>query len=386
MSYLFDCEPYLLMTKYKLLQLQRAIYSIKHPYPNDDLIVTYADFLKVRDYLNFYQFNPLILDNLLSITIDNWETKKRFNRLSLLQSIKSYLFIHKQNFNADNSNKNCNPDNIFSLHTKKMLFDLFTKVFEKDGFISKKQVDEARKICNNYLIGLELCPEHIEWLCLNASNSEIILNRVLRYPRKSKYISNWVKDNFNNDLYLTRRAELVGWIIDQDINYEIEKQILINDFETLNRKDIQAIKNYDNEQLANKMMMNELLEYLPKKPKPFFLDEADDDGSYDNIIDLTEPSLILSRRFYAIPIDSSLHYPVSIPDFDKLTQFFYDNIDFIHKTTMIWAITYSRIDKQLKEKLLKKYYCEETFSSLFRVSKQNKYLNLLEWMLVKYKF
>ena len=50
---------------------------------------------------------------------------------------------------------------------------------------------------------------------------------------------------------------------------------------------------------------------------------------------------------------------------------------------MIWAIGYSRLDNQTKENLLKKYYCEESYYSLFRVSKKIKQVDLLEWLLDK---
>jgi len=91
----------------------------------------------------------------------------------------------------------------------------------------------------------------------------------------------------------------------------------------------------------------------------------------------------LSRRFYDVPIDFSKKYPVSIPDFESLRHEFYSKIENTKKITMIWAIGYSRLDNQTKENLLKKYYCEESYYSLFRVSKKIKQVDLLKWLLDK---
>ena len=39
----------------KQIQIQKAILNLENPYPNDNLITGYKDFLKVRDFLPFYK-------------------------------------------------------------------------------------------------------------------------------------------------------------------------------------------------------------------------------------------------------------------------------------------------------------------------------------------
>lgn len=365
------------MTKKRKIELQRAIIELEKPYPKDDLILSYSDFLKVRDYLSYYQFNPIVFANLINLANDKWNTKKRISRLSLLQKTKQYLHITLQDTVRGYYSRNTNPNFQLSVETRKLLFNLFRKTFEERNYISHKQLDEVRKICNNILINLELTPTEEEWLCSNFSISELILNRVLRYPIESEVISNWAKNNFQNNILRSRRAELLSWIIDQEPTFEITQQTLIDDFEFLNQSDLQAIQNYDDEIAANKIIEQELGEYLPKKTHYGFFD----DTYHEEKVDLSVPELKLSKRPYGIPIDTSKEYPVSIPNFENLKQDFCINLPTHQKVTMIWAIGYSRLDNENKYSLLKKYYSNETYYSMYRVCKRTKNIELLKWIL-----
>lgn len=356
---------------FKKKKLLRTITEIEAPMPQDDLISSYADFLKVRDTLHYHKFNPVVFENLLKLTNNHWKSEKRINRLSLVQTIKKYGY------------KTDNKLNLLSLEIRKQLFDIFRKPFEDYNFVRRRQLNEVRQVCNYLLINIELSQDEEHWFCENASKSEMILNRVLRYPVKSNVISNWVKKKFYDNNYRNRRAELLSWIIDEQPDFEIDYQTLKDDFEFLNQSDIQAIKDYDDEIVATKIIQEELKDYLPKKwlpqlefPHNFFGQE---------IADVSAPELKLSRRFYGVPIDNSKNYPDRIPDFKSLRKEFYSEIANMKKITMIWAIGYSRLDNQTKENLLKKYYCEENYYSFFNVSKKIKSVELLKWLLDKQK-
>ncbi|HRN73853.1 MAG TPA: hypothetical protein PLM81_12040, partial [Ginsengibacter sp.] len=73
-------------------QLQKAIIKLEDTYPDDDLILSYSDFLKVRDYLPYYQFNPAVMYKLVQLTNNTWSSATRISRLSLLQKIKQYYY------------------------------------------------------------------------------------------------------------------------------------------------------------------------------------------------------------------------------------------------------------------------------------------------------
>lgn len=363
------------MNKQRKIEIQRTIKEIENPYPKDDLILSYSDFLKVRDYLKYYQFNPIVFDNLIALANDNWNTKKRINRLSLLQKIKLYILQETRKYNYSRVIK---PNVELKIETRKSLFNLFKKTVEQGNSINHKQLDEARKICNNILIDLELTPIEEEWLCSNFLKSEMILNRVLRYPVKSELISNWSRSNFQNDILRIRRAELSSWIIDQEPTFEIDQQTLIDDYEYLNQSDLQAIQNYNDEIAANKIMEQELGEFLPKKR---YWNDLFDDTPYKEEFDLSVPELKLPQRPYGVIINSSEEYPISIPNFERLRARFYTDLPVEHKRTMIWAIAYSRLDNEIKFSLLKKYYSNETYYSMFKVCKRTKNVKLLKWIL-----
>ncbi len=53
--------------------------------------------------------------------------------------------------------------------------------------------------------------------------------------------------------------------------------------------------------------------------------------------------------------------------------------------TMLWSIYYSRLDIPLKSTLLKKYYCEETYQSFFKICKKLEAIELLMWLKDKNK-
>lgn len=364
------------MNKQRKTELQRSIIEFENPYPKDDLILSYSDFLKVRDYLGYYQFNPIVFDNLINLANDKWNTEKRINRLSLLQKIKQYFHITLNDTIRGYYNRNTKPNFQLPVETRMLLFNLFRKTFEERNYISDKQLEEARKICNNVLINLELTPIEEEWLCSNILLSELILNRVLRYPIKSEVISNWAMNNFENDILRSRRAELLSWIIDQEPTFEVEQQTLIDDFEYLNQSDLQAIKDYDDEIAANKILEQELGEYLPKKTQYNSFN-----NTFHEYTDLSYPKLKLFKRPYDVAIDISKDYPVNIPHFERLREDFYSNLPKHQKTTMIWAIAYSRLDNPLKSSLLKEYYSDETYYSLFKVCKRTKNSELLKWIL-----
>jgi len=365
-----------MINKNRKIDIQRTITELEHPYPKNDLIKSYSDFLKVRNFLGSYQFNPVFFENLARLVNEIWNTEKRISRLSLLQKMKQYLH---QTETREYYSRNTKQNIKLNIETSKLLFQLFRKTFEECKYISDKQLEEARIICNSVLINLELNSTEQEWLCENAHVSELILNRVLRYPVKSLVISSWAKGNYHNDILRSRRAEHLSWIIDSDPAFEIEYQTLVDDFEYLNQSDLQAIQNYDHEIIGNKLIKKELAEYLPKRKKTSSWESA----YQEEIIDLSVTEIKLSKRPYSVPIDPSKEYPLPIPNFEDLREDFYTNLPIHQKITMIWAIGYSRIDNELKFSLLKKYYSNETYYSMFKVCKKTKNIELLKWVLTQ---
>ncbi|KAA6322622.1 hypothetical protein EZS27_027859 [termite gut metagenome] len=92
------------------------------PYPDNKCITCYKDFLRAKDYLPYYQFNPTVFQSLMQLAIDSGNTPKRINRISLLDAIQKYGENHLS---------------AFDIQVRKNLFLLFTKLLEFPQYISK---------------------------------------------------------------------------------------------------------------------------------------------------------------------------------------------------------------------------------------------------------
>jgi hypothetical protein len=365
------------MSNSKKISLKKAILAIENPYPKDDSIITYSDFLKHRDFLYYYQFNPVVLDNLILLCLDLWTTQKRISRLSLLENIKSYL----------NSKDRININGAFYYHAKPAvklasktrtdLFKIFKKAFEEIEHITILQRESAKTIVNSMLMNMGLSATEEIWLIDHISDSNHILNRVLRYPLKSEIISQWAIHNFLNNKYRNRRAEVLSWVLDETPHFVIEKQTLIDDFDYCNFVDKKAIKHYHDELEANEAIGKEFGDFFPKIESNIY-----GDPSYGNeSIDLTQPELKLTRRFYNQLGNNHNVYDQPLPSFEMMHNNFHSNLDVIHCITMIWGIGYSRLKNELKTKLIKNYYREETYNSMLKVAKKNKNVSLLKWLM-----
>jgi hypothetical protein len=218
----------------QIAKIEKSIALIKKPVAPDNFVTSYSDFLLHRESLPFYQFNPHVLESLLDITLEKWHGTERISRMSLLETIKRYA--------TDISYRNYyNESNLLlaatELRIRKKLFVLFRYTFEETTFLSKRQLPQAQKLANSLLLNIAFGEKEEEWLCANYKKSDIILNRLLRYPAKSKIISAWAEKNFHTDALRNRRAELLGWLLDQNPDYQLDDVILWDDYQYFNSID-----------------------------------------------------------------------------------------------------------------------------------------------------
>jgi hypothetical protein len=349
------------------LEIQQAIIEIENPYPNDNLISCYKDFLEVRDYLKYYQFNVKVFTSLIELTYHLWDSSERINRISLLQAIKQYGYFINPKKSKYEIPICKTPKLPVEINTK--LFGIFKHCFNPIQKLSKNRAEYAAQICNTLLINRTLCEDDEKWLCDNAGMSKMILNRLLRYPSKSDVITSWVKDSFLKDELRPRRAELISWILDKNPDYEVDKNILIDDFEYLNSLDKKAVDNFIAEKSIEYQLKKDLKDIFPNTIK---FDSDDEHHEYD--------SINLTTRFYGMPTKGHVAIPLGVPDFERLNTQFFNELNTTIKLTMIWGITYSRMSNIQKTELLKKYYCYNSYWSLLKISKRYKLLDLLKWM------
>ena len=337
-------------------QLLNQILQYEHPLAPDDLILAYPDFLKVRDFLLYYPFNPVVFENLLRLTIDLWTSDTRISRLSLLQGINRYysVFCGKQIYKGIPTGSTA--DN-FPVDIKDLIFDLFKMTMEDFRFITPNQVDAARALANSLLIGMTLSDEQIKWLCDHAFVAKQPLNRVLRYPHKSLIISEWMKSNYDNDLLRQRRSEVVGWIMDYEPDFEIKQNTILDDFRYLNDLDIKMLNKY-------------------KVDRKGFYSTLDMSGNYTSEVNF-------SFKIYGAPY-GKLRKDINRPDeVSSVLRYVYTEMNNIEMKLKIWAIAWSRIEKETKVEMLKKYYSEEIQLEVIRANEKIKSADLLRWILEK---
>lgn len=357
--------------KKHISKIEKSIALINNPIAPDNFITSYSDFLLHRESLPFYQFNPYVLENLLDITLEKWQGTERISRMSLLVRIKRYA-------NQDSYRTYYNESNQLlattALKIRKKLFVLFRFTFEETTYLSKKQVPEAQKLANSLLLNVPLAEKEEEWLCVNYSKSPIILNRLLRYPAKSKIISAWAEKNFHTDALRSRRAELLSWLLDQNPKYQLDDEILWEDYQYSNSLDEKFV-----EQIKERHLLDELLENQlgnGNGTSNFF----DTSGNEDDPV-LKYP--VLSKRFYQVPMRFSEYYMEKLPDFIELQHYFIENFDTFMRVTMMWAIGYSRLNKEEKSRLLIRQHDSKSENTFFKLCEKYKLSEPLEWLKMK---
>jgi hypothetical protein len=72
-----------------------------------------------------------------------------------------------------------------------------------------------------------------------------------------------------------------------------------------------------------------------------------------------------------------------IHNFKLLEEDFDNNINLWHCKSMIWAITFSKLDKKLKTQKIQKYYNEKTHKTMLLACKRDKNLDLYKWLLTQ---
>lgn len=312
--------------------------------------------MKVRDFLSYYPFNPVVFENLLRLTIDLWTSNKRISRLSLLQGINRYFRVYCGSQSHKSVRTGLTSENL-SVETKELIFDLFKMTVEDFRFINERQVDPARALANTMLIGMTLSDEKIQWMCDHAFVIKQALNRVLRYPHKSRIISDWVRTNYDNDLFRYRRSEVVGRILDYEPDFEIQQSTILDDFRHLNDLDIKTLSEY-----------------------------SVDKYGYFTTVDFTGDiisEISFTFTIYAAPY-GKLRKEINRPeDVSSVLRYVYTEMDNIKMKLKIWAIAWSRIVKESKVEMLKKYYSEKTQLEIIRANEKVRSADLLRWIMEK---
>ena len=317
------------MDRRRRKHIQIELAKLERKRVPDDLISSYGDFLKHRDYLRYYCFNPKVFRALIDLNLSNWHSKDRISRLSLIRSIKRHGF-------RDNKWVMMNGE------IRDELFRLFQYTFDLPEGTSSEQTEAIRNTGNSLIYGMELNDEQVEWLCDHAGDDNRILNRVLRYPKRSQWISEWAKGVYEVDIFRPRRAELVGRILDVDPSFRVRRDSLFRDFEYLNDCDQKEI-------LASRAAK------LLQDKEDIGL-ELSDDHIYKYGFDFP---VKLAQRPYDMTKVRDEELDAYIPDFEQSRKVFREQIYNHLSRVMIWAVYYSHLPMNTKVKLIKENHSSD---------------------------
>ncbi len=349
------------------LEINRAIAELENNYPSDNLISSYKDFVKYRDYLHLYQYNEAVVVSLIDLIYSLWYTNQRINKTSLLTVTKRYFKKSETKANIP-------------YKTTRKIFELFKEIIYNGNLkLSSEAVDRIKKSINSIMIGIDLQESEIQWLCKHSYNSDYILNRVLRYHKKSDYITKWAIDNFEKDFARNRRSEITSWIIDKSPNFKINKEIVINDFEYQIAEDKKLVETFKKEMEVYNFIEKVFFPLINKKEKEEEVFFVEDSVNY-KIISQEKPKFNVPRRYYRMSVIYNSSYNVSFPDFNQIYNYFFDQFDCYYNKLMAWSIAYSRLDIKSKMTLLSEYYSSEIYPTFFSIGKRLKSIEYFEWL------
>ena len=87
----------------------------------------------------------------------------------------------------------------------------------------------------------------------------------------------------------------------------------------------------------------------------------------------------ITKRFYKVPLVENTGSNLKIPDYPVMQRQFSQNIDKNINGTMLWAIAYSRIDREIKINLIKHYYRDDLLNTYINIASR---FNLPEILII----
>jgi len=170
----------------------------------EEILLDYKSVLEFKDLIRYSEADKRILNHLLDIVIDKITTKQRFQKITFIKLIRWQC------------------DNLF----------IDGNLSEKLFFVFKSLITEVNDTISWSLSmiikDIELSHENIDWLIENYEKSEHMQNRLLRYPKPNKEITNWSDQCLKQKKLQNRISELLGLKLNfyPDFNYKNKTSLL----------------------------------------------------------------------------------------------------------------------------------------------------------------
>jgi hypothetical protein len=299
-----------------------------------------------------YRFNPRVFAALVELTHSLWNSERKINRSRMILLLVRYL-----------TNKETD-DSKLTNETKQQLFELFIDLaYDRNSRVGRSVLSKTQLGINRAMKQIRLTDEQLNWLLEHFNDSPYFLNRILRYRWKSPVISRWARDNYYNDLLRERRRELTSWILDEDPDFLITEDDIIDDFDYFILEDCERLK-----QIQKRKELEQILG-----------DHHPDD--YRVYMGFMNEEQKVFNKYYGLNHRGILRndcrgVEVLIVEYTKKAWL-------LVNTANLYAVSYSRLDKETKSRLIKKLYRPENEWRFFSFCKKLELVDLMEWLLEK---
>lgn len=369
-------------------ELKRELIKANPRVPSPDFIKTYNDFLKTKNYFHLYNFHPKVFEALFLIGYTKFFGQERYNKKLLFDAIRTYYLKKPKSYQ-------------FS----KEVLDKAIQLFKTAVLLDQTEV----MICALILIReKELPSQFLEWLIENWELSEEIVNILLGYPINNDTICEWVNEVYEHDSLRPRRAELIGWKINQDYLFKVHTQTIIADIEYYIQDELKSYKDFINSLLASHEELtledgsrSEELNVISKN----FIEEQKISGKAP-LLDVTvsKDSSIMKQigdveaylKFWGIEQLLKIfkynykHHKLFEAKNTQQLNFveIYPKMLFFHgyekAQKMIWGIYFSKIPKLTKEKIIMQYPAKGSlFYDIKAIAIKMKSTRLLKWLITE---
>jgi len=174
------------LTPQQFVLLEKSYFKYFPTHIPDEIFQDYKTTLEYKELIRFAKPDKRILNHLITMVIDKIQRNQRFQRITFIKLIR--------------------------LQCDRTFID--SEISEKLFFIFKSLINEVNETIAWYLSGtirdIKLSQENVAWLIENYEVSEHIQNRLLRYPKPNKAITNWGEQRLKNKDLNSRLSELIG--------------------------------------------------------------------------------------------------------------------------------------------------------------------------------
>lgn len=161
----------------------------------DEIFQDYKTIVEYKDLIRYVRPDKRILNHLLDIAIEKIENNQRFQKITFIKLIR---------WQCDNS--------FIDSKTSDKLFFIFKSLINDVN-------DTIAWSLSVTIKDIELSQENIDWLIDNYETSEHIQNRILRYPKPNKAITNWCDQRLKKKDLDNRLSELIGLRLNFDTSF-----------------------------------------------------------------------------------------------------------------------------------------------------------------------